>query len=90
MSDVERLVSDILAVARIEDPQQRELLARTATRAVELATRAALGENVDAELAIVDATAKNFSTFVRRQTGDLILAFVQRQIFGALTKMALT
>ena len=85
----EEIIQTLLRRATIDDPDQQALIARTMTRAIELSARAAAGEDVEAEIKIVEATALNLTEFVRQQARSLILGHVQNQILAALTRMAL-
>ena len=75
---------DALAQAGVTDPQILELAIRTTLDASQLQARAAAGEDVEKEIAIVQATALNLSEHVRNLIGNWILDAATSIAFRAL------
>ena len=84
-------LEDIIGLARdasgLTDPEQIALLSRVITSTAELTVRAAAGENVDEDAAILRATALNLSEHTRNVIGRNVLAYVQEMVSMLLTKV---
>mgnify|MGYP003451220999 FL=1 len=75
---------DALAQAGVTDPQILELSVRVALDASQLQARATAGEDVQQEIAIVQATALNLSEHVRNLIGNWLLTAATSIAFRAL------
>lgn len=87
MNDVRELVARIQREAGLTDPEQIAMLARTATRAIELTARAAAGENVEEDIATVRATALNLSERAQFALTSNVLAWVTTLATNVLTRL---
>lgn len=89
MNEIEAMLERIKRDAGLTDPDQIELVARTATTATALAARASLGENVEEELEKVKAITLNLEENVRRVAGLQISLYLQSFVAGVLGKLLL-
>lgn len=89
VSDLEAMLERIKRDSGINDPEQVAMLARTATKATELAARSALGEDVEDEMQKLKAIALNLDENVRRVAGMQIALYLQSFFAGILTKLLL-
>lgn len=86
---IEELIERIKADSGLTSPEDLALVARVAARAIELGGRAAAGEDVSEELAIVKATALNLSERAKVAISTNVLAFIQGTFTNVITKLLL-
>lgn len=87
MSKLEDIIEVVKTQAGLTDPDQIALVSRIVANAMSLAARAAAGENVDEDMAVVRATALNLSEHARNVLGRNILLFVQETVSQVLTRV---
>jgi hypothetical protein len=83
-SDLRELVARIQARGGNDDPATLALVARVTIDATALQARAIAGENVESELAIVAATARNLDHSVRQVISAEVSAWTQGLLARAL------
>lgn len=81
------VVERIKSRTGITDPDMIALISRVTVRYGELQTRALAGENVEQELAIVEATAMSLDSATRRVIGEELQQSAVTIIAGVLTKL---
>ena len=86
MNDLRDTLDAIKRDAGLTDPKQIELVARVAVDFTQLQARAAAGENVDKEIAVVAATALNLSEHVR----NVMSQQLSKWLTGLLVRVLVT
>ena len=84
MTSINDVLESIKRDAGLTDPKQIELVARVTVDFTQLQARAAAGEDVAEELAIVNATAMNIAENVRNVMANQLSRWFATLLFKAL------